>query len=236
MKKLLPTILKHAKTEIPNEACGVVVQVGSTTEYIPCTNISPTPHLDFVICPKDFAKCSNVGKIILIVHSHQDNCQASEYDITACNLGNTPWLVMNASTGEYSKISPSGVKVPLIGRPFLHGILDCYSLIRDYYSETLGITLTDYYREDDWWDNGKNYYLDLANTENFYRVPIEDIKVHDLIFMQIHSNVPNHAAIYLGEGNILHHVSNRLSRRDYFEGYWAKHTHSVYRYNRDGTN
>jgi cell wall-associated NlpC family hydrolase len=42
--------------------------------------------------------------------------------------------------------------------------------------------------------------------------------------MQVASPVPNHAAVYLGDGLILHHLQGRLSSRDVYGGYWQKVT------------
>jgi hypothetical protein len=42
--------------------------------------------------------------------------------------------------------------------------------------------------------------------------------------MQVASPVPNHAAIYLDDGPILHHLQGRLSSRDVYGGYWQKIT------------
>ncbi|EFE3862667.1 phage tail protein, partial [Escherichia coli] len=47
----------------------------------------------------------------------------------------------------------------LTGRRFEHGVTDCYTLFRDAY-HLAGITLPDFEREDDWWRNGQNLYLD----------------------------------------------------------------------------
>ena len=47
--------------------------------------------------------------------------------------------------------------------------------------------------------------------------------------MQVLSNVPNHAAIYLGGDVIGHHLYGRLSGRDVYGGYYKKHTTHVLR-------
>ena len=63
-------------------------------------------------------------------------------------------------------------------------------------------------------------------------VKIEDIQYGDILLMNIESPVPNHAAIYLGENIILHHVTNRLSSRDVYKwgGYYHKMTAMVLRH------
>jgi hypothetical protein len=96
------------------------------------------------------------------------------------------------------------------GRPFLHGIFDCYTLIRDYYKREFNIFLpTNMQRNWDWWSHGENLYVDNAKYHGFEEVA--DIKKHDVLVMKIGSPVPNHGAIYLGNNKILHHAAGRFS-------------------------
>lgn len=96
------------------------------------------------------------------------------------------------------------------GRPFIHGLFDCYTLVRDYYKRKFNIFLpTNIQREWEWWNKGENLYLENAKDCSFEEV--SDIKKHDVLLMKINSPVPNHAAIYLGDGRILHHMAGRFS-------------------------
>ncbi|NIA80982.1 phage tail protein, partial [Providencia rettgeri] len=47
----------------------------------------------------------------------------------------------------------------LLGREFAHGSTDCYGLFRDAYHLS-GHSLPDFDREDNWWRQGKELYLD----------------------------------------------------------------------------
>jgi len=58
----------------------------------------------------------------------------------------------------------------------------------------------------------------------------DELKVGDCFLMQVASPVPNHAAIYLGDGLILHHLQGRLSSRDVYGGYWQKVTTHILRH------
>ena len=60
--------------------------------------------------------------------------------------------------------------------------------------------------------------------EGFIKIPLDEIKKHDLLFMQLEANLPNHAAIYLGDQQVLHHVQGRLSSRDILGEYYIKNT------------
>jgi len=103
-------------------------------------------------------------------------------------------------------------------------VLDCYSLIRDWYRQERGIDLPDFTRFDEWWRRGENLYLDNFSGAGFHEVESSDMNPGDVLLMQVASPVPNHAAIYLGDGLILHHLQGRLSSRDVYGGYWQKIT------------
>uniref|UniRef100_UPI00111C49B0 NlpC/P60 family protein n=1 Tax=Xenorhabdus beddingii TaxID=40578 RepID=UPI00111C49B0 len=52
----------------------------------------------------------------------------------------------------------------------------------------------------------------------------------DGILICLGSQTPCHAAIYIGNQQILHHRPDRISKRDIYDGYWLKYTHSVWRH------
>ena len=94
-------------------------------------------------------------------------------------------------------------------RPFLHGIFDCYSMVRDFYLREWGQWLpANIQRTYGWWDQGDNLYVDGAPQYGFE--PVNDLQRHDLIVMKF-GPVPNHGAIYLGNNKVLHHVGGRFS-------------------------
>lgn len=87
-----------------------------------------------------------------------------------------------------------------------------------------GLELPNPDRPDDWWNDGhSDLYTDNYRAAGFEPVG-GDMQRGDLILMQIRSKnqVPNHAAVYLGDGLILHHLYGRLSSRDVWGGYWRE--------------
>jgi cell wall-associated NlpC family hydrolase len=112
-----------------------------------------------------------------------------------------------------------------VGRRFHHGTLDCFTLIRDYYATEHGIEIPNFAREDNWWNNGQNLYRDNFQRAGFRELTdAEDVQVGDVFLMTIRSPVENHAAVYIGDGMILHHFWGRLSSRDPYLGYWRENT------------
>lgn len=215
-------ILNHAKQCGEAECCGFVID---NKIYMPCINISPTPTETFEISPEDWIRAEKLGEITAIVHSHPNGFPIlSEADqIFQQQTGVDWWLVCD------NKIHKFRYMQPLIGREFDHGVTDCYTLFRDVY-HLCGIELPDFDREDDWWHNGQNLYLDLLPKNRFERVDTEGIQEGDIILVCLGSSIPNHAAIYVGNQQILHHCPNRLSKRDLYGGFWLNYTHSIWRY------
>lgn len=220
---ILPAVRAHAEREAPREACGLAVVVKGRLRYVPCRNVAG--EAEFAIHPDDQAAAEDAGTVVAVCHSHVFiPPEPSEADRVMCEKTGLPWLIVNHPTGAHRVITPSGYRAPLIGRPFVHGALDCYSLCRDYYRETLGLDLPDYAREDDWWLKGGNLYLDHFAEAGFVEIDPGDLRAHDALLMQVASPVPNHAAIYLGDGLILQHCHGRLSSRDVYGGYWRRVT------------
>ena len=148
----------------------------------------------------------------------------SQVDKSSCERSRVPWYIVSPQTGLWGECHPTGKDIPYVGRPFIHGLDDCYSLVRDWYQKELNIKLNDYFRQNEWWYKGENLYLDNFAKEGFREIKEEELRYGDLLLMCIVSNVPNHAAIFL-EGNIvLHHVQGRLSSRDVYSGYYRKAT------------
>lgn len=123
---------------------------------------------------------------------------------------------------------------PLIGRQFAHGVHDCYAIVRDYYRLERGVDLPDFERSDEWWDDGhSSLYLDNYRAAGFEDVGHDaPLEVGDVLLMQIRSRngVPNHAGVYLGDSQFIHHMHGRLSGRTVWGGMWAQSLHTVLRY------
>lgn len=112
--------------------------------------------------------------------------------------------------------------IPLLGRTFVHGEMDCYNLIIDGYQALFGITLNDYGREWEWWENGEKLYEDNYQKEGFVDIQPEEAKVGDLVLFAMDFGVINHAAIIMGPDLILHHMKDRPSAVVPFNRMWKR--------------
>ena len=239
----LEAIEAHAVAEYPREACGLIVVVKGRERYWPCRNLSATPAEHFRLDPDDYAAAEDAGEITAIVHSHPDEAaRPSEADRVSCEASGLPWLIVAVHGGQLAgraQIEPCGYRAPLVGRTWAHGTLDCWALCRDWYAQEWVIELPSPPRADGWWDDGhSDLYAEPALEAVGFRtigrsgsIDLADLQLGDLILMQIRARngVPNHAAIYLGDGLMLHHLHGRLSSRDVFGGYWLENTRRVMR-------
>ncbi|OPJ90773.1 peptidase P60 [Serratia marcescens] len=230
-QKIISAILAHAEAEYPRECCGVVVQSGRRQRYVCCRNLAPEPTEQFSLAPADYAAAEDSGTIVAIVHSHPDaTTQPSQLDLAQCDLSQLPWIIASWPEGDIREVIPrEGVK-PLLERPFVHGIWDCYAIVRDWYQLERGIALPDFTRTDGWWNRGENLYMAHYAEAGF--VPASgELLVGDVIVMQVQAPEPNHAAVYLGDGIMIHHMYGQLSNRVSYGGYWQERTITVLRFN-----
>lgn len=242
MPETLEEIRAHGLAEYPREACGLVCIVKGRERYMRCRNLASSAAEQFILSPEDYANADEQGEIIAVVHSHPDvAARPSEADRVACEASGLPWLIVSVCrdldappvAGEIHQFHPCGYEAPLVGRSFHHGVLDCYTLIRDFYARELGVALPDFERSDGWWNDGHSHlYMDNFRAAGCQ--PIAEgtpLERGDIILMAIRSgnDTPNHAGVYLGDGLMLHHMYGRLSSRDVYGGWYRECTRLVVR-------
>jgi cell wall-associated NlpC family hydrolase len=120
----------------------------------------------------------------------------------------------------------------LVGREFKWGSDDCYGLLRDFYRDNFSVDLPNIARPENFWENGMNLYMD-----NYYQCGFRAIDVHptqwqvgDVFLMAILSNTPNHVAMLVEDGRILHHLYGNLSTVEFYSGKWRDRTVGVFRH------
>lgn len=231
-------IVDFIKTEgvknFPKESCGVIAKVGRKAVPFACENISADPEHQFLMNPEDYIAVSDKHEIIGIWHTHINiTNQPSVADKVGCENSELPWMIMNIrktiddedyTFSDINIITPNGFELPYLERPYVFGVLDCYTLVRDYYKREFGVKLKDVFRIENWWTKGYNLFEDSYKDVGFVDVQGDEFRVGDLLFLQIETDTPNHCAIYIGDDTILHHLYGRLSSTDVYSGYYRKHT------------
>ena len=225
--------LDHAKDEYPKQSVGLVQVIKGKQRYFKCNNIAQTPDEHFVLDPDSYEEAEKKAPIIGLIHSHPaTHPDPSPADKVSCEKSDLPWYIVNPKLETWGYYEPSGFELGYIGREFNHGVVDCYSLVRDFYKREFNIELYDYYRRDKWWDGDENLYMDNFGKEGFKEIPLKYISYGCVILINLESNKANHAAIYIGKENednnkILHHVQGRLSGIDLYDGYYLINTSKV---------
>ena len=246
-RDMIDAINKHALAEYPKECCGIIAD----EIYFPAQNVSANPEQRFEIPAALQVALRNCGRTQqAIVHSHPNGPRfPTELDMKGQMLSGLPGVLV-ATDGEtvtLPEVWGDGLDIPpLIGRMFMHGIRDCYSLVRDVYrlgkdgmtAQNLDwpldpILLPDFARNDSWWgDNktaGQTLYDDNFAACGFRRITLQDARAGDAFLMKIRAQTPNHSGVLMSDGTILHHLPMRLSGR-VPAGTWAHGADAWLRY------
>lgn len=222
-------IIAETSRVFPQEAVIAITEDNA----IALVNIHDKPEEHFKVDPEIFFSYNPIA----LVHSHPvpegtnksydgitfyDPRSASGADLTTQQQLDIPFGICAYDGINFEEVVwfPD-VTSPLIGMPYIHGITDCYRILRAYYWQTYKIMLMDYPRTFNWWNEEQNLYADNFSKEGFYEVREQDLVVGDIMFMKIHTPIEGHAAVYIGNGKIIHHFNNRLSNEDDL-GRWRK--------------
>ena len=224
--------LLHAQREDPKESCGLLLNVRGKQKYYPCQNLSITSHQEFILNPEDYVKADNLGEIMAIVHSHPSTPPIpSQADKISCEHSKLPWYIVNPKTEQWGECIPEGYVPDLLGRPWVWGITDCWSLVRDWYKQEKNIELKDYERlmtPEEFLNNP--LFEKYAKNTGFRELSKEEaLQKCDVLLMSILHTTLNHVAIFLGD-MVLHHLADRLSCREPYSAWLQKCTGKRYRY------
>ena len=215
----------HAKKHYPKEACGFLMK----DRFMPVENVAEDKVNDFKINQKEFFRYKK--DTLAIIHSHADYPHLSKADMDSQIRSALPWGIILLKKGSVEHTFFWGDQLPvqdLIERPFCHGLYDCYSLVRDYY-RTKEIIIPPFTRDNLWWEKDPSMLENGMEEAGFHFIDVSEMKVGDVIFMKIMADVVNHSAVYIGNGLILHHLYNRLSRREPLNR-WRKYVTGYLRY------
>ena len=225
---------EYAKQESPKEACGLLTVINGEEKFWPCKNIAEGQHEFFAIDPEDWADCEDQGGEILgVIHSHpKGSANASEADEASCEHLGFPYFIYSVEHTNWNEIKPRGWKPPsLIGRTWVWGKQDCWSLITDYFLEKKQINLR-------YWERPKSikffcenpYFEKVLTGSGFVEVNKDKLQKDDILLVEGAYKKLNHVALYYGEQLILHHSVKKLSCRELYDLKYIQATKKVYRY------
>ncbi len=97
-------LAEHARAELPNEACGLVLFEGDTAvEYVPGVNASPSPyHFQLQLDPVAWAELNDRDLLQAVFHSHVSSPpRPSRTDVENIGLwAGQPYLIYTVRTDE----------------------------------------------------------------------------------------------------------------------------------------
>ena len=225
-------IRKAAIDSHPNECCGLVLKDHS---FILCENKSVDKDRYFAIDIEEVEKYS--GEVEYVFHSHHNDFEAvfSDADEQIATKLGVKYVLFNVLSDEFKEFEPLG-ELPLEGRIFVPGTLDCVSLCQDYY-KLLGFemkALTDHpFRfskmsksfyidmKTKWQLSSRTFLIDFYLNNGFREVPFP--RVGDLIVSNSYDFVDafTHLSIWM-DPDVLDYGSDLISRLTDFESFKAK--------------
>jgi len=234
--KIKEESIKHS----PKECCGFIYfdKITYKFDIFPCYNHAEDPFNNFIISPRDYLACSNLGKITACYHSHcNDNLQFSEIDKANNNTYNILYILYNIKYDKFNFLNPSNSKKnEYIGKPFILGKSDCFTLMQKYAKNEENIDIS--------FPKDFDYPRDLKEVQDLYECNFKNqgfIKLDKstklqksdglmMMFPAISDKYPTHAAVYLGDGLILHQPFNCFSCVNIYDNFFKKHTSYVLRH------
>ncbi len=227
-------IKNHAKSDINNEICGLILLIGFDYVVFPCNNISRDKTNSFILDPEDYLIASESGKIIGSYHSHPDGDKAlSDYDKLNSNAHNLTYIVYHNKLDQFFTYIPNSETNKYIGRNFQIGQSDCFSLIEDYYKNEIQyifqkpLELTQ--RNNDWQKESENLINKTFQLNNFIEINNKSLVKHDVLAHNLISENADHFSIYIGNGCILHQKRNKYSTIEKLEGIYKKKIFKTFR-------
>jgi proteasome lid subunit RPN8/RPN11 len=225
---------EYAVKCLPRESCGLLAIIKGKETFWPCKNLSESPDEYFVMCPDSWADCEDQGELIGIVHSHPyGSALPSEADKASCEHLGLPFYIYSVQNKDWYSFEPTGWKTPsLIGRTFVWGVHDCWSLISDWFLETKNIKLKEWKRPKTLQEFCKKPLFEkgLPITGFKKQAKFDDIKVGDVLLFETNSGKLDHVAVYIGDNMILNHNIRKLSCREPFNLEYQQALKGVYRY------
>lgn len=205
-EQYLKQIQREAISAYPNEAVWLITPAGCRQ----VENVHEHPDEAFAVRESDSRRAQAEG-LLAVVHSHPKTAPVpSSLDMQGQVNTGVPWGVLSVDSTSATGITWWGHPevAPLIGRPFCHGVTDCYALVRDYYLVELGIRLPEYPRDWRWWEHGANLLEEGFAAAGFLVIDVSEARPGDVWVAQIGGRVPNHVGILLENDLALHQIGS----------------------------
>lgn len=220
-----PEIRQHFLEEYPFEGVGAILG----DKYVRLTNVSTDRRNRVEVLNSEITPMVVSGRLRAVVHSHPDHGAWPSLDDMKSQISmGIPHGIVSVERGKtVSRPVWFGDQIkypPLKGREFVHGVTDCYSLIRHWYYETWGLLIIDKPRDYEWWNKpdltpNNNLYEHFLAEAGFVEVKLDDIQFGDGMLFRIASFTNskakiNHGSIYTGNNLMIHQFLGLASKEE----------------------
>lgn len=224
MQPIIEQMMDHARERISEEVCGLIVSNGIKCVVLRGENTARNKRMHFDLDPEVFMRVPDDWEVVGSYHSHPLGIVTpSEADMVTCEASRMPMHIVSAGNNAYYELRPTGYKSPYLKRPYVFGVQDCWTLVKDWYEGELGIELPGFMEERKPYDSGELVYARNIEAAGFVDIGDMPFQHGDVVLIQVGPKGPNHGAIWLESGRILHHIVDRVSKEDHWVGYWAQH-------------
>jgi len=205
----------HALRVAPEECCGFICvnPLGDITVF-ECENKEFNKNNRFQIDPKMNVEAERFGTIVAFYHSHasDENLNLSPHDLDASFESCIPALLYVVPQDIWKFNVPTTYEpAPLIGRPFVFGIWDCFTIVRDYCLMHKNILLGSYFEPTKEELKTSDCFDRCSVNEKFEVIPLEQIREGDVMLFRTKEFTGFHLGIYLGNNEFMHQPLKSIS-------------------------
>lgn len=238
-QQLKQIIKEESLKNNPRECCGLIYIDSQSLKFdiYKCKNCAENKQNEFLISPRDYITCGKLGKIVACYHSHtNDNIEFSEIDKNNSNANKINYILYNVKEDKYNFYSPENYNNNYIGKPFVLGRSDCFTLMQEYALREHNIKIN--------FPKRSEYPRDIKQIRDLYEKSFEEsgfmkldknieLQKSDgimMLFPSVSELYPTHAAVYIDNNTILHQPFNSFSCVNIYDSFYKKHTKYVLRH------
>jgi proteasome lid subunit RPN8/RPN11 len=240
-------IINDTQSSKGEECCGIIIERKGKLQAIKCENSAKNKNKRFKISRAELNERKKTDKIVAFYHSHEGN-ELSIQDRAVLSKLNLKSIVCNSKTLEINEFEPDNKISPIVGRPFIAGVLDCVELVKDFYKKTFNIIISDLTHEIrtiewsnfendvksgkylDWNSKDYQFLLNFYLSNGFVEVSKDNPQDLDLLLFRFpFCETPTHVMIFNND-RIIHHPYEQDSKIEKYSKYYQKYSVNCLRY------
>lgn len=221
-------IKEHASKESPKECCGLIVSNNGKYSPVKCYNSASDKLRYATIGPFDYIRAANLGKIVGMYHSQENDIPSNVDAITAFDH-NIYSIVYARNANKFFIINPDLKKY--LSNKFEINKSDCLSLVINYYKSELNISINDYNRDGYWFTKSPRIITDNFQREGFVEIIDGTWEKHDILLFGKNRQEISHMGVYVGNNLLLHHQRDAYSCLEYLNSHIKRNLQLIIRHN-----